>query len=75
MSIINRLPINRNNDDKHYEALISEQTRNDKNYDISRSYASFSIWCTVVVQWESGGPWTHGTVVGRGDHSHSNDHI
>ena len=24
----------------------------------------------VAVQHEDGGPWTHGTVVGKGDHSH-----
>ena len=72
MPIINRLPINSHNDDEHYEALVSRQTRNDTNYDTSKSYASFSIGSTVAVQWEDDGPWTHGTVVGRGDHSHSN---
>ena len=27
---------------------------------------------TVVVQWEDGRPWTHGTVVGKRDHNHNN---
>ena len=70
--IINILPVNSNNDDEHYEALVTRQTRNDKNYDTSRSYDSFSVVSTVVVQWEDGGLWTHGTVVGRGDHNHGN---
>ena len=25
-----------------------------------------------MVEQEDGGPWTHGTVVGRGDHNHNN---
>ena len=71
MLIINRLLINSNNDDEHYEVLVTRQTRNDNNYDTSRKYDSFSIRSTVAVQWEDGGQWTHGTVVGRGNHSHS----
>ena len=72
MPTVNRPPINPSNDDEHYEALVNRQTRNDKIYDTSRRYASFSLGSTVVVQWEDGGPCTHGTVVGRGDHNHSN---
>ena len=30
------------------------------------------IGSTVVVQQEDGGPWTHGTIVGKGDHNHHN---
>ena len=72
MPINHSLPINSNNDDGHYEALVIRQTRNDKNLDTSRNYDSFSIGCTVVVQWEKSELWTYGTVVGRGDHNHSN---
>ena len=72
MPIINRLPINSNNDDEDYEVLVTGQTRNNMNYETSRSYYCISIGSTVVVQQEDGGLWTHGTVVGRGDHSHSN---
>ena len=72
MPIINRLPINTNKDDEHYEALVTRETRNDKNYDTTRSYDSFPIGSTVVVQQEDDRPWTHGTVVGRGDHNHNN---
>ena len=35
------------------------------------NYDLFSIGSTVVVQWEDGGPWTHSTVVGRGNHNHN----
>ena len=50
MPIVNRPPINSNNDDEHNEALINGQMRNDKNYDASRNYASFSVGSTIVVQ-------------------------
>ena len=58
MPIINRLPINSNNDDKHYGALVTRQTRNN-NYDNARNYDSFSIG-------------KHGIVIGRGNNSHNN---
>ena len=41
MPILNRLQLNFNNDDEHYEALVKRQTENDKNHDTSRNYASF----------------------------------
>ena len=34
------------------------------------NYVSILTGYTVVVQCEDGGPWTHGTVEGRGDHNH-----
>ena len=70
--MINRLPINSNNDDKHYEAQVTRQTRNDKKHDTDKSYDSFSIGSTVVVQWVDSGLRTHGTLVGRGDHNCNN---
>ena len=72
MPIINRLPINIGNDDKHNDVLFSGHTNNDRKYDTTRNYASFSIGSTVVVQEGDGGPWTHGIVIGRGDHNQSN---
>ena len=33
MPTINRLPINLDNDDEHYEMLINRQAKNDKKYD------------------------------------------
>ena len=71
MSIINRALIGLNNDDEHYEALIKRQTKNDKNHDTFRRYASISMGSTVVVQHEDGGSWTHGTVESKGNHNHN----
>ena len=57
MPIINRMPINTDNDDDHYEALLKRQTRNDENYDTARNYDLFSIGSTVAVQQEDGEMW------------------
>ena len=35
-------------------------------------FAFIPIGSAVVVQQEDGGPWTHGTIVGTGDHNHNN---
>ena len=69
--IINRIPINSDNDEDHYEALVRRQTRNNKNYDAARNYDLFSLGSTVAVQQEDGGPVTHGTIVAIGSHHHS----
>ena len=71
MPIVNRPLINSNNDE-HYKALVNRQTKNDKNNDTFRNYVSFSIGSTVVFQCDDGGPWTPGTVVGRGDDACNN---
>ena len=72
MPILTRLPFNSNDKEVHYEALINGQTKNDKNHDTPRNNAFFLIGSTVVVQHYDGGPWTHGTIVGKGDDSHNN---
>ena len=51
--------------------LVNRKTKNDKNYDTSRSYASFSLGSNVAVKCKDGGPCTYSTMVGRGDHNHS----
>ena len=56
MPIINRLPINSDNDDEHYEVLVNRQAKHDKKYDTARNYDLFSIGPTIVVQWEVGRP-------------------
>ena len=43
MAIINRLPINSDNDNDYYEALVKWPTKIYKKYDTARNYASFSI--------------------------------
>ena len=55
MPIINRLPINIDSDEEHYEVLANRQTKNDKNYDTARNYASLSIGSIVLDQQEDGG--------------------
>ena len=50
MPIINRLPINLDNDDDHYEVLVNRQANNDKKYDTARNYHLFSIGSTAAVQ-------------------------
>ena len=50
MPVINRIPINSDNAENYYEALVKRQTRNDKNYCTARSYDLFSIGSTVAVQ-------------------------
>ena len=69
MPIINRPLIKSSNDGYHYEEWLKRQMKNDKSHDASRNYASIPIGCVVVVQWEEDGPWTHGTVEGKGDHN------
>ena len=50
---------------------MSQKTnKNDRNHDTFRSYTFIPIGSTVAIQWEVGGRWTHGTVVGKGDHNH-----
>ena len=49
MPIINRLPINSNNDDEHYEVLVNRQVKNNKKYNTARNYDLFSIGSTVAV--------------------------
>ena len=50
MSIINGTPINSNNDEGLYEALVKKQTRNDRNFYVARNYDLFSIGSTVTIQ-------------------------
>ena len=69
------MQIDSNKVDEHYEALVSTQTKIDKNNDTFRNYASFLIGSTVAVQHEDGGMWTHGTVLEREDHNYNKKHI
>ena len=45
------------------------------NSDTSHVFVSIPIGSTVAVQWEDGGPFTHGTIVGKGNHNHTTGHI
>ena len=72
MPIINRMPINSDNDDDHYKGLVKRQIRNNKTCDTARNYDLFLIGSTVAAQQGDGGLLTHGRVVGIGDHNHNN---
>ena len=72
MPVIYRKPVIADNDNEHHIKLVHGQSKNDTNNDASQVFVSIPIGSTVVVQWEDGGPWTHGTIVGRGNHNHHN---
>ena len=72
MPIINRLPVNSNNDDGYYGVLVKRQPKNNKKHNTSRNDASFPIGSTGAVQQKDSGMLTHGTVVRRGLHNHNN---
>ena len=46
--------------------------KSGKNHVTFRNYTTIPIVSMIVVQREDGGPWTHGTVVGKQDHNHNN---
>ena len=68
MPVIDCSPIGQDCDDDHHGKLADRQHTNYNNS--SPVFASIPIWSAVVVQQEDGWPWTHGTIVGMGDHSH-----
>ena len=72
MPLIDRKPISIDNDDEHHKNLIHRQSKNDQNIDTLRIFVSIPIVSTVAVQWEDGGLWTHGTIIGKGNHNHHN---
>ena len=72
MPVIDRKPIGRDNDSEHHRKLVHRQHKNDINNDASPVFASIPIGSTVAVQQEDGRPWTHGTIVGKGDYNHHN---
>ena len=50
MPIIDRLPINTNNDDEHHTVLVNRQYRNEQGIDNSKNFVSLPIGYTVAVQ-------------------------
>ena len=68
MPVIDCKPLVEDCDDDHHAKIIKRQQTNDK--DTAVTFSCIPIESAVVVQWEEGGPWTHGTVVGTGDHNH-----
>ena len=61
-------PVGQDCDDNHHSKQVDRQHKN--NNDASPVFASIPMGSAVVVQQEDGRPWTHGTIVGTGDHNH-----
>ena len=66
--VLDHKPIRQDCDDDHHNKLVDRQQRN--NNDASPVFACIPIGSAVAVQQEDGGLWTHGTVVGTGNHNH-----
>ena len=60
-----------NSDDDHYETLLERETEADKNYDTLRNYISIPIASTSAFQRQDGRPWSHGTIMDKGDQIHN----
>ena len=72
MSMIDRKPISVDNDDEHHKKIVHRQKKNDMNNDASQVFGSIPIGSTLAVQEEDRRLWTHGMIVGKGDHNHHN---
>ena len=70
MPVLDHKPIGQDCDDDHHSKLLDREHRN--NNDASPIFASIPIGSAVVVQQQDGRLWTHGTIVGTGDHNHHN---
>ena len=68
--VLDRKPVGKEYDEEHHSSLVDRQHKNDN--DASPMFTFIPIGSAVVVKWEDGGPWTHGTIVGTGDHNHNN---
>ena len=68
MPVLDCKPIWQDCDDNHHNKLVDRQQKS--NNDASPVFASIPIGSAVVVQWEDGGLWTHGTIVGTDNHNH-----
>ena len=71
MPVLDRKPVGEDYDDEHHSKLLDRQHKNN-NY-ASSIFACIPIGSAVVVQQEDSRLWTHGKVVGTGDHNH-HDH-
>ena len=68
MPVVDCKPIRQNCDDNHHNRLVDIQGKNDN--DTSPQFSNIPIGSAVAVQHEDGGPWTYGTVVDMGNHTH-----
>ena len=50
---------------------MERQRKADNDCDTLRNYSSITVGSTVAVEWEDGEPWTHWTIMNKGDHNHN----
>ena len=67
MPVIDQKPLIKDCDDNHHNKLIERQLKNTN--DASSIFLRIPIGSAVAVQQEDGRLWTHGTIVGTGDHN------
>ena len=72
MPVIDRKPIDRDNDDEHHSKLVHRQHKNNINNNASPVFTSIPIGLSVVVQHEDGGLWIHKQLLGSEDYNHHN---
>ena len=71
MPILNRSPVNTDNDDEHYETLVQRQAKTDKNYEYSQKlqFNSSRVYCSNSKRRQrTVDPWNNN----KGDQSHNN---
>ena len=68
MPVIDCKPLVEDCDDDCHTKIVERQQKN--NNDTSVTFPCIPIRSAVAVQQEDSGPWTHGTVVGIGNHNH-----
>ena len=68
MPVVDRKPIGQDCNENHHTKLVDRQGKNDN--DTSPVFSNIPIGSAVAVQHEDSGPWTHGTVVGKGNLNH-----
>ena len=73
MPVVDQKPIGKDCDDDHQTKLVERQRKNDN--DTSPVFSNIPIGPAVAVQHEDSSPWTHGMVVGKGNHNHLIDHM
>ena len=71
MLVMSRSLVNADMDNDHYEALVAKQHEADNKYDMFREYDSVPIGSIVADQLDDWRQWTHGSIVDKGDSSHS----
>ena len=68
MPVIDHEPLIEDCDDDCHAKIIKRQQKNDN--DTALIFSCIPIGSAVAVQQEDSRPWTHGIVVGTGDHNH-----